>query len=115
MIGARNSYAAASADARLRPATLLYLCCVLALAVGGGLLGVRLLQTSAVQSHAQRVVGPAGLGVPARTSFGWVEVESVEQIRGLTPKALAGVTHGIHSLVKADQMQVQLVLALRNA
>jgi hypothetical protein len=61
-----------------------------------------------------RPAGPPGLGVPAATNFGYVEVESVEQIRGLTPKALAGVTHGIHSLVQADQMQVQLLLALRN-
>jgi hypothetical protein len=38
----------------------------------------------------------------------------VQQIRGLTPKQLAGMTHGIQSLVKADHMQVQLVLALRN-
>src|SRR5256885_14136590 len=112
MIGARSSYAAASTDARVRPAALLYLCCVLALAVGGGLLGIRLLQAGAATTVVH--VGPAGLGVPARTSFGSVDVESVQQIRGLTPKALSGVTHGIHSLVKADQMQVQLVLALRN-
>ncbi|NUR75550.1 MAG: hypothetical protein HOQ28_04585 [Thermoleophilia bacterium] len=98
---------------RLRPAAILYLCCVLALAVGGALLGVRLLQTGSASTELH--VGPSGLGVPFRTSFGSVEVESVAQIRGLTPKALAGMTHGIHSLVKADQMQVQLVLALRNA
>ena len=36
---------AAGGAARLRPAAILYLACVLALAVGGGLLGVRLLQT----------------------------------------------------------------------
>jgi hypothetical protein len=98
---------------RLRPAAMLYLSCVLALAVGGGLLGLRLLQTGTDNGHVR--AGPPGLGVPARTSFGFVEVESVQQIRGLTPKALAGMTHGIQSLVKADQMQVQLVLALRNA
>jgi hypothetical protein len=99
--------------ARLRPAAMLYLACVLALAVGGALLGARLLQTRAPAVTVAHV-GPAGLGVPTRTSFGYLEVESVEQILGLTPKKLAGMTHGIHSLVKADQMQVQLVLALRN-
>ena len=99
--------------ARLRPAAALYLCCVLALAVGGGLLCVRLLQTGAASTKTVQL-GPPGLGVPTRTSFGSVEVESVQQILGLTPKALAGMTHGIQSLVKADQMQVQLVLALRN-
>jgi hypothetical protein len=98
---------------RLRPAVLLYIGCVVVLAIGGAVLGLRLLQTSRTTTTEVHV-GPAGLGVPMRTSFGLVEVESVQQIRGLTPKALAGRTHGIQSLVKADQMQVQLVLALRN-
>ena len=94
----------------------LYLGCVLVLAVGGGLLGTRLLQAGASHghAHAHRAVGPPGLGTPVRTSFGLFQVESIAQIRGLTPKALAGMTHGIQSLVKADQMQVQLLLALRN-
>jgi hypothetical protein len=103
------------AAARLRPAALLYLGCVLALGVGGGLLGIRLLQAGGAHAHAPSTTGPPGLGVPAATSFGSVEVESVDQIRGLTPQALSGVTHGIHSLVQASQMQVQLLLALRNA
>jgi len=111
MIGAP----AAGASARMRPAAMLYVGCVLALAVGGGLLGARLLQTGGSHVHATSRSGPPGLGVPGRTSFGSLEVESVEQIRGLTPKALSGVTHGIQSLVEAGQMQVQLLLALRNA
>jgi hypothetical protein len=98
---------------RFRPGAALYLVCVLALAAGGGLLGVRLLQTGA-QTHAHTAHGPVGLASPVRTSFGQFQVESIEQIRGLTPKALAGVTHGIQSLVQADHMQVQLVLALQN-
>jgi hypothetical protein len=105
--------AAAGGAARLRPAALLYLGCVVALAIGGGLLGLRLLQTG-TETAAVAHVGPSGLGVPAPTSYGAVEVESVQQVRGLTPKQLAGMTHGIQSLVKADKMQVQLVLALRN-
>jgi hypothetical protein len=92
---------------------MLFLGCVVVLAVGGAVLGVRLLETSG-PGQAQVHVGPPGLGVPTRTSFGAVEVESVQQIRGLTPKALAGMTHGIQNLVKAGQMQVQLVLALQN-
>ena len=104
---------AAGGAARLRPAAMLYLACVLALAVGGGVLGVALLQTGTPAVTAAHA-GPPGLGVPARASFGYLEVESVSQILGLTPKALSGMTHGIQSLVKADQMQVQLVLALRN-
>jgi len=105
--------AAAGEAARLRPAALLYLCCVVALAVGGGLLGIRLLQAGAEPATVH--LGPSGIGVPAPTSFGSVEVESVQQVRGLTPKQLAGMTHGIQSLVKADKLQVQLVLALHNA
>src|SRR3954454_10553867 len=74
-----NGAPAAGSAARLRPAAMLYLACVLALAVGGGLLGVQLLQAvppAAGVAHG----GPAGLGVPARTSYGVLEVESVEQI-----------------------------------
>ena len=104
--------AAAGEAARLRPAALLYLCCVVALAVGGGLLGIRLPGGRAAGSGAHR---PVRARRPTKTSFGSVEVESVQQVRGLTPKQLAGMTHGIQSLVKADKLQVQLVLALRNA
>ena len=105
---------AAGVTARLRPVAALYLGCVLALAVGGGLLGTGLLRAGAAHNHAQVAVGTSGLGSPVRTSFGLYQVESVAQIRGLTPKALSGVTHSIQSLVKADKMQVQLLLALRN-
>jgi hypothetical protein len=105
---------AAGATARLRPVAALYLGCVLALAVGGGLLGSALLQSGAAHTHAHAAVGAPGLGSPVRTSFGLFQVESVAQIRGLTPKALSGMTHSIQSLVKANQMQVQLLLAMRN-
>ena len=54
---------------------------------------------------AARAHGNGTVEVTARGSL---------QIRGLTPKALSGVTHSIQSLVKANQMQVQLLLALRN-
>src|SRR5262245_20764214 len=80
-----NGAPAARGAARLRPAAKLYIACVLALAVGGGLLGVRLLQTGAPADTVAHV-GPAGLGVPTRTSFGYLEVESVQQILVLTPK-----------------------------
>jgi len=102
----------ADANTHMRPAAMLFLGCVLALAIGGGLLGMRLLQTSGQSTTVH--LGPPGLGTPTKTSFGQIEVESVEQIRGLTPKALAGMTHGIQSLVKADQMQVQMVIDLHN-
>jgi len=103
----------ADANPQMRPAAMLFLGCVVVLAIGGGLLGMRLLQTSGQSATVH--IGPPGLGAPTKTSFGQVEVESVEQIRGLTPKQLAGMTHGIQSLVKADQMQVQMVIALHNA
>lgn len=96
----------------LRQGATLYLGCVLVLALGGALLGLRLVQARPA-AHVH-VHAPTGVGVPVRTSFGRFEVESIQQIRGLTPKALAGMTHGIQSLVRADQMQVQLVVALRN-
>jgi hypothetical protein len=105
---------AAGATARLRPVAALYLGCVLALAVGGGLLGVGLLKAGSAHHHAHAAGGAPGLGSPVPTSFGLFQVESIAQIRGLTPKALAGMTHAIQSLVKADQMQVQMLIALRN-
>jgi hypothetical protein len=106
---------AAGGTARLRPVAVLYLGCVLMLAVGGGLLGTGLLRAGAAHTHARAATGAPGLGSPVPTSFGLFQVESLAQIRGLTPKALAGMTHGIQSLVKADQMQVQLLVALRNS
>ena len=114
-VAARPATVAGSSGSKpgaLRPGAAWFVGCVLALAVGGGLLGLRLLQPSAAHVHAHAQPGPLGVAVP--TSFGQLEVESVAQIRGLTPKALAGVTHGIQSLVRADEMQVQLVLALKN-
>jgi hypothetical protein len=103
-----------SGATRLRAVAVLYVVCVVALAAGGALLGLRLVQAGGSAEAHTHGAGPSGLGVPGPTSFGTLEVESVAQIRGLTPKALAGMSHGIQSLVKADHMQVQLVLALRN-
>src|SRR2546430_8830663 len=79
---------ASGGAARLRPAALLYLCCVAVLAIGGGLLGVRLLQAGAPTPFLH--TRPARVGVPAATSFRVGRGGGVPQVPRLTPKALAG-------------------------
>jgi hypothetical protein len=53
------------------------------------------------------------LGRELRTSFGALTVVSVQQIRGLSPKELAGFTH-FPSYVPPDKMQVRVSLQLSN-
>src|SRR4051812_45161469 len=48
----------------------------------------------------------SGIGIPKRTSYGWVTVTHVERIRGLTAKELGGMTHGVKNLVDPDQVLV---------
>jgi hypothetical protein len=80
---------------------------------------------------AAGLVGGAGDGHPAApkqvapdngfavgdsvyTSFGAVAVEAVEKNRGLTPKELSGVTHGIQGLIPRDKVQVQAFATMTN-
>jgi hypothetical protein len=53
-------------------------------------------------------------GRVARTAFGDVAVEDVQELKGLTRRQLAGVNHGIQNLVGPDKAQVQLTVALHN-
>lgn len=57
----------------------------------------------------------AGIGVPAKTGYGWVTVTHVERIRGLTAKDLSGMTHGVQNLVESDQVLVAVGVTLTNA
>jgi hypothetical protein len=54
------------------------------------------------------------LGDSVYTSFGAVAVEAVEKNKGLTPKDLSGVTHGIQGLVGPDKVQVQAFATMTN-
>jgi hypothetical protein len=84
----------------------------------GALQAVRLVADGA-ETNAQQaapVVAPrvddVGRDVP--TSFGVVAAESVSTLGGLGARPLAGVTHGIQSLVGPQEMQVQVLVALTN-
>jgi hypothetical protein len=69
---------------------------------------------AATQSH-QHVAAPRNddIGRSRSTSFGAVSVESVKKVKGLTQKAIAGMTH-FPSYVPPDKMQVQVVFELTN-
>jgi hypothetical protein len=56
----------------------------------------------------------AGLAEDVPTSFGVVAVESFTKTAGPTAKALAGVTHGIQSLVPPDKVGVQASVTVTN-
>src|SRR4051812_38615320 len=58
--------------------------------------------------------GPAAVGQDVPVSFGVVAVQSVTKSAGPTAKALAGVTHGIQSLVAPNRIQVQATVTVTN-
>jgi len=90
-----------------------------ALAVTGGMLALGMVRTGNDAQALQRDAsvaprGPAAIGQDVRTSFGVVAVESMTETAGPTAKALAGVTHGIQSLVTPDQLQVLTTVTITN-
>jgi hypothetical protein len=93
-----------------------FIAAVAVLAVAGGILAHGVLAgPHGAHSHAadHHATAPT-FGAPVRTSFGVLAVDSVERLKGLTAKDLAGMTHGIQSLVQADHIQVQVSLELSN-
>jgi hypothetical protein len=54
------------------------------------------------------------VGISHPTSFGVVAVTNVETIDGVTAKAVSGVTHGVHGLVRRGRMQVEVSVELSN-
>ena len=54
------------------------------------------------------------VGDSVYTSFGAVAVETVEKNKGLKPKDLSGVTHGIQDLVPPGKVQVQAFATMTN-
>src|SRR3954451_18474568 len=57
---------------------------------------------------------PYAVGEAVPTSFGAIAVEHLERLKGLTARKLAGVTHGIQSLIGPDKIQVQSTVTLTN-
>lgn len=109
------------ATTRGSPAWSLYalIAAVGALALAGGVVALGTMSGGDAAEHA--VAGHGALhsgrqndiGRAIPTSFGVVAVESVQKLKGLTPKQLGGMTH-FPSWVAPDQMQVQVALELRN-
>jgi len=89
---------------------------VLAAAVTGGSLSFDLLSRGAPTAQARAVanVGPPEIGRTIPTSFGSIEVASSIKTNGVTARALAGRTHGVHSLVKASNQEVTTSVVLTN-
>ena len=86
---------------------------IVALAVGGIVISVGLIERGAPQPKVPALKGPFGVSQDIPTSFGVVAVEAVEKLNGLSPKKLAGMTH-FPSYVKPNQTQVQASVTLTN-
>ena len=63
---------------------------------------------------ATPVHGQYAVGDTIPTSFGLLTISEVKKLNGLTASALAGVTHGIGSLLRPDQVMVQVSFQLTN-
>jgi len=90
---------------------------VLAAAATGGSLSFDLLSRGAPAAQQNAVaanVGPPEIGRVIPTSFGSMQIASAIKTNGLTARALAGRTHGVHSLVKASSQQVTASVVLTN-
>ena len=87
---------------------------VVALAVGGVVISIGLLERGAPQPQVPALTGPFGVSQDIPTSFGAVAIDNVEKVNGLTAKALAGVTHGISNYVPPNKVQVQASVTLTN-
>lgn len=79
------------------------------LAIVGAVLAVRILGGD----ESARVPAPSAVAKSVPTSFGAIAVEDVQELRGLSSRAVGGVTH-FPSFVPAEQTQVQVLVSLSN-
>jgi hypothetical protein len=95
-----------------------YLATVGLLATFGAALAILTLATPSAHHHGQASVvstsGPAAIGDALPISFGYLAVLKAERLDGLTAKALSGMTHGVQSLVRRDQAQVEVRVEMTN-
>jgi hypothetical protein len=93
----------------------LFVAFVSAFALVGAALAAGIAFTSSDHTAATVAAPPAAddVGRELRTSFGVLAVVSVQQIRGLSTKELAGFTH-FPSYVPPDKMQLRVSLQLSN-
>jgi hypothetical protein len=87
---------------------------VAALAAGGILISIGLIEKGAAEPAVPTMKGPFGTSQDIPTSFGAVAIDNVEKVNGLTAKALSGVTHGISNYVPPNKVQVQASVTLTN-
>ena len=93
------------------PAVVTLVVVVAALALGGAWVAI----TAFTGGHADAGLPSAAfVGERIGTSYGSITVEHVEDIGGLTPGDLAGVTHGIQNLVLSDSAQVEISVLIAN-
>jgi len=85
----------------------------IALAAAGGLFAANIVRTGPGSPPALPE-GPFGTSQDIPVSFGALAVENVAKTKGLTAKDLAGAVHGIGSLVKRGQTQVNVDVNLTN-
>jgi hypothetical protein len=84
---------------------------VAALAVAGAILAFGVLSSPSTAGTSIR--NAARIGQSVRTSFGSLTVEDSARGAGLSPQALAGMTHGIQNFVAESEtlQQVQVVIS----
>jgi hypothetical protein len=88
---------------------------VLAIAGVGVLLSVNVVSNGAPPApDARRPAGPFGLVQAIPISYGALRVTGAQQLAGPTARKLAGVTHGVQSLVPPNKVQVQPRIVLTN-
>jgi hypothetical protein len=110
-----------SATRRLsvRGGALVALVCAVGIAAPGAYLAAGMFQdgrdAAALQADAAVALhSPAAIGQDVPTSFGVVAVEGMTKNAGPTAKKLAGVTHGIQSLVPPNKIQVNATVTITN-
>jgi hypothetical protein len=94
-----------------------FLALVISLAAVGAYLAAGVVAPNDGQTTAPVQVQPDNgfaVGDSVYTSFGAVAVEAVEKNKGLKPKDLSGVTHGIQGLVPPNKVQVQAFATMTN-
>lgn len=99
--------------------TLLAVACSIGVAALGAYLAAGMFQDGRDAAALQRdgsvaLDSPAAIGQDVPTSFGVVAVEGMTKNTGPTARSLAGVTHGIQSLVPPNKLQVNATVTLTN-
>lgn len=85
------------------------------IAIAGGVLAAGMMGIGRGQPPSRTPGDPFTRTEQVTTSFGLLQVESVDASQGLTSAQLSGQNHGIQGLVNPDQMEVQVSLTMKNS